>query len=71
MWPQAGIDLTGAEITSEPHSHAAAERAADMAASGDVEMLMKGSLHTDELIHAVLSKAVPAHRAAHVACVPV
>ncbi|MBP8287302.1 MAG: bifunctional enoyl-CoA hydratase/phosphate acetyltransferase [Rhodoferax sp.] len=53
-----GIDLNGAEIVSEPHSHAAAERAAEMAASGQVEMLMKGSLHTDELIHAVLSKAV-------------
>jgi phosphate acetyltransferase len=52
------IDLTGAEILSEAHSHAAAEKAAELAASGHVEMLMKGSLHTDELIHAVLSKAV-------------
>jgi len=53
---EAGIDLTGAEILSVPHSHAAAEKAADMAAAWDVEMLMKGSLHTDELIHAVLAK---------------
>ena len=53
---EAGIDLTGAEIISEPHSHAAAECAADMAASGDVEVLMKGSLHTDEMIHAVLTR---------------
>ena len=55
---EAGIDLTGVEIRSQPHSHAAAEMAAELAASGDVEMLMKGSLHTDELIHAVLSKSV-------------
>jgi phosphate acetyltransferase len=53
---EAGIDLTGVEIIDQPHSHAAAEKAAEMAASWDVEILMKGSLHTDELIHAVLSK---------------
>ncbi len=53
---QAGIDLAGAEFHSVPHSHAAADLAADMAAKGDVEMIMKGSLHTDELIHAVLAK---------------
>jgi len=55
---ESGIDLTGAEIINQPHSHAAAETAAELAATGNVEMLMKGSLHTDELIHAVLSKAV-------------
>lgn len=53
---QIGVDLTGAELVDEPHSHAAAERAALMAAQGQVEMLMKGSLHTDELIHAVLQQ---------------
>ncbi|MDD2881884.1 MAG: bifunctional enoyl-CoA hydratase/phosphate acetyltransferase [Rhodoferax sp.] len=53
---EAGIDLTGVEIIDQPHSHAAAEKAAELAASWDVEILMKGSLHTDELIHAVLSK---------------
>lgn len=53
---EAGIDLSAVEIISVPHSHAAAEKAADMAAKGEVEILMKGSLHTDELIHAVLSQ---------------
>ena len=53
---EAGIDLTGVEIISVPFSHAAAEKAAELAASGEVEVLMKGSLHTDELIHAVLSR---------------
>ncbi len=55
---KAGIDLQGAEIVSQSHSHAAAEAAAELAATGRVEMLMKGSLHTDELIHAVLVKPV-------------
>ncbi|GAB3356454.1 MULTISPECIES: bifunctional enoyl-CoA hydratase/phosphate acetyltransferase [Giesbergeria] len=50
------IDLAGAEIISVEHSHAAAELAASMAAKGQVEVLMKGSLHTDELLHAVLSQ---------------
>ena len=53
---EAGIDLTGVKIISVPHSHAAAEKAADMAANGEVEVLMKGSLHTDELIHSVLAR---------------
>ncbi len=53
---EAGIDLAGVEIISVPHSHAAAEKAADMAANGEVEVLMKGSLHTDELIHSVLAR---------------
>ena len=53
---ESGIDLSGVEIISVEHSHAAAELAADMAAAGDVEILMKGSLHTDELIGAVLRR---------------
>ncbi|MDP3131624.1 MAG: bifunctional enoyl-CoA hydratase/phosphate acetyltransferase [Burkholderiaceae bacterium] len=57
---EADLDLTNVEIVSVPHSHAAADKAAELAANGDVEMIMKGSLHTDELIHAVL--ALPALR---------
>ena len=49
-----GIDLGGAEIINVEHSHAASELATALAARGEVGMLMKGSLHTDELIHAVL-----------------
>lgn len=48
------LSLDGIELIDVPHSHAAAEQAAQMAARGEVEILMKGSLHTDELIHAVL-----------------
>ena len=52
----AGLDLGAAEIEDVAHSHAAAERAAAMAACGDVQALMKGSLHTDELMKAVLAR---------------
>lgn len=38
------------------HSHAAAEKAVALARDGKVQMLMKGSLHTDELMHAVVNK---------------
>jgi phosphotransacetylase len=50
----ANIDLMPYRIVSTPHSHAAAERAVAMARTGEVEALMKGSLHTDELMEAVV-----------------
>ncbi|HJV83445.1 bifunctional enoyl-CoA hydratase/phosphate acetyltransferase [Noviherbaspirillum sp.] len=51
----AGLDLGDIEIQSVEHSVAAAERGAELAAAGTVEALMKGSLHTDELMHAVVT----------------
>jgi len=53
---KAELDLGEVEIINVSHSQAAAERAAALAASGDVEALMKGSLHTDELMKAVLGR---------------
>jgi phosphotransacetylase/acyl dehydratase len=53
----AGLDLGGVEIEDVAYSHAAAARGAEMAAKGEVEALMKGSLHTDELMAAVLAKS--------------
>jgi phosphate acetyltransferase len=53
---EAGLDLRDAELEDVPHSHAAAERAAALAAAGLVQALMKGSLHTDELMKAVLAR---------------
>ncbi|HEX5371968.1 MAG TPA: bifunctional enoyl-CoA hydratase/phosphate acetyltransferase [Aquabacterium sp.] len=50
----AGIDLRGLVIDAVPHSHAAAARGAELAAAGQVHVLMKGSLHTDEMMHAVI-----------------
>lgn len=54
---EAGIDLSGLTIEDVPHSHAAAARAAEMAGKGEVAALMKGSLHTDELMGAVVASA--------------
>jgi phosphate acetyltransferase len=52
---QIGADISGIELVTTPYSHAAAEAAVEMAVQGRVEALMKGSLHTDELMHAALS----------------
>lgn len=53
----AGLDLAGVAIEDAPHSHAAAELAVKLAASKTVEALMKGSLHTDELMGAVVASS--------------
>ena len=52
----AGIDLAGLEIVDVPDAHAAAERAVALVREGRAEVLMKGSLHTDELLSAVVSR---------------
>ena len=48
------LDLSGVNLVDAPHSHAAADAAVAMALRGDVDALMKGSLHTDELMSAVV-----------------
>jgi phosphate acetyltransferase len=52
----ADADLSGFALHDVPHSHAAAATAAQAAVDGEVQLLMKGSLHTDELMHAVLTQ---------------
>ena len=52
----SGIDLKNLEIIDVPHSHAAAEKAVSLIREGRAEILMKGSLHTDELMGAVVSR---------------
>ncbi|MCW7509781.1 bifunctional enoyl-CoA hydratase/phosphate acetyltransferase [Leptospira levettii] len=52
---QEGLDLSDIAIEDVPHSHAAAARAVELARDGAVEALMKGSLHTDELMAAVVA----------------
>ncbi|WP_035567726.1 bifunctional enoyl-CoA hydratase/phosphate acetyltransferase, partial [Litchfieldella anticariensis] len=51
-----GSSLDGIELVDTPHSHASADTAVSLAGSSDVEALMKGALHTDELMGAVLSR---------------
>ncbi len=53
---QAQLDLSSYEIVPTEHSHAAAEQAVAMAREHKVDALMKGSLHTDELLHAVVDR---------------
>lgn len=50
-----GIALDDWEIVDAATSQAAAERGVALAASGDVAALMKGDLHTDVLMHAVIN----------------
>lgn len=50
------IDLSPYAIVATPHSHAAAETAVQLAREGKVEAMMKGHLHTDELMSAVIDK---------------
>ncbi len=52
----AQIDIAGFEVVDAPHSHAAAATAVALVREGKAELLMKGSLHTDELMAAVVSR---------------
>jgi phosphotransacetylase len=51
-----GIKLGSARIVDAPHSHAAANKAVELVRTGEAELLMKGSLHSDELLAAVVAK---------------
>jgi phosphate acetyltransferase len=51
------VDLGSYRVVTVPHSHAAAAKAVELARAGEVEALMKGSLHTDELLGAVVPSA--------------
>jgi phosphotransacetylase len=53
----AGVLLEGVEIIDAPHSHAAADRGVALVREGEVAALMKGSLHTDEVMGAVVREA--------------
>jgi phosphotransacetylase len=52
----AKIDLSKLEIVDAPHSHASAAKAVALVREGKAEILMKGSLHTDELMSAVVAR---------------
>ena len=50
------IDIAGVPIVEAPYSHASAEKAVELVREGKAEALMKGSLHTDELMGAVVPR---------------
>ncbi|MEL6062057.1 MULTISPECIES: bifunctional enoyl-CoA hydratase/phosphate acetyltransferase [unclassified Methylobacterium] len=51
----AGVDIGAFRLIATPHSHAAAAQGVALARSGEAQLLMKGSLHTDELMSAVVA----------------
>ena len=66
---ELGVDLAAFEVMDVEHSHAAVVRAVELARAGQVEALMKGSLHTDELMAEVVkadSGLRTARRVSHV-----
>ena len=63
---ECGLRIGELRIEDVAHSHAAATRSVELAVKGDVEALMKGSLHTDELMGAVVASALrTARRMSH------
>src|SRR3954469_25765811 len=52
----AGLDIGGLSIEDAPHSDAAAEAAVALVREGRCEALMKGSLHSDELLRPVVAR---------------
>ena len=53
---ECGLDLSGIRQVDAPHSHAAAAAAVQLVREGQAEALMKGSLHTDELMVEVVRR---------------
>lgn len=51
-----GTNLSKWQIIDTEHSHAAARKSVEMAVAGEVDAIMKGSLHTDELLEAIVNK---------------
>jgi len=65
----AGLDISGCELFNTEHSNASAQQSVALARGGEVLALMKGALHTDELMRAVLDPQVglrTARRVSHV-----
>lgn len=52
----AGLDISAFELVDAPHSHAAAVLATRLVRDGRAEALMKGALHTDEIMAAVVDR---------------
>ena len=54
---RASLDIGAFELVESQHSHDSAAKAVELVRAGRAEALMKGSLHTDELMGAVVSSA--------------
>jgi phosphotransacetylase len=51
-----GVNLKKFQTVEAPHSHASATKAVELIREGAAQILMKGSLHTDELISAIVAR---------------
>ena len=51
-----GIDISGLQVVDAPNSRAAAAKAVELVRLNQAELLMKGSLHSDEVLAAVIAK---------------
>ena len=63
---EAGFDISRFRIENTPHSHASAARAVELVREGEAEVLMKGSLHTDELMSAVVNSTTGLRTGRHI-----
>ena len=66
---KAALDISSLEIVGTEHSHASAAKAVELVRAGRGELLMKGSLHTDELLREVTARETglrTARRISHV-----
>jgi phosphate acetyltransferase len=55
---RSGLSIGQTRIVDAPHSHGAAAKAVELVREGQAEVLMKGSLHTDELLSAVVAREI-------------
>jgi phosphate acetyltransferase len=53
---KGGLDISGFELIESAHSQDSAAKAVELVRAGRAEALMKGSLHTDELMGAAISR---------------
>src|SRR6266446_5099522 len=53
---ESHLDISALPIVETEHSHASAQRAVELVREGKAQALMKGSLHTDELMSAVVAR---------------
>jgi phosphate acetyltransferase len=51
-----GLDISTLKLVDTPYSHASAAKAVEIVRNGEADALMKGSLHTDELLAEVVNK---------------
>jgi phosphotransacetylase len=66
---EAGLAISKLELIDMPHSHAAAAHGVELVRTGRAELVMKGSLHTDELLAEVMKRDTglrTARRVSHV-----